>query len=143
MTERSQNSHIKDPKEISLEDQILLGQDPYIVVSFDEQHKEPNSVVSKQGPEILNSNKVYGQVSPILAIRSTPQAQQPMRKQKRRHNYDDITVLSNRSDKCFAIKKGTTNAFSAALGLWKGKEDMNLASRKFLRRMVKTVLCIG
>ncbi|KAK1352422.1 hypothetical protein POM88_053361 [Heracleum sosnowskyi] len=61
-----------------------------------EQHKEPNSVVSKQGPEILNSNKAYGQVSPKLAIRSTPQAQQPMRKQRRRHNYDDITVLSNR-----------------------------------------------
>ncbi|KAK1393872.1 hypothetical protein POM88_012928 [Heracleum sosnowskyi] len=56
---RSQDSHIKDPKEISLEDQILLGQDPYIVVSFDEQHKERNSVVSKQGPEILNSNKAY------------------------------------------------------------------------------------
>ncbi|KAK1377983.1 hypothetical protein POM88_024727 [Heracleum sosnowskyi] len=32
-------------------------------------------------------------------------------------------------------RKGTTNAFSAALGLWKGKEDMNLASRNFLCRM--------
>ncbi|KAK1377984.1 hypothetical protein POM88_024728 [Heracleum sosnowskyi] len=62
---RLQDSHIKDPKEISLE----------------------------------------GQVSPKLAIRSTPQAQQPMRKQRRRHNYDDITVLRLCNDLCDAYKK--------------------------------------
>lgn len=46
-----------------------------------------------------------GQVSPKLAIRSTPPAHQPMRKQ-RRHHYDDITVLSNRYRPYLLSKRG-------------------------------------
>ncbi|KAK1389825.1 hypothetical protein POM88_018003 [Heracleum sosnowskyi] len=55
--------YLKQKETDSLAAELVPGVSPLPL----EQHKEPNSVVSKQGLEILNSNKAYGHVSPKQA----------------------------------------------------------------------------
>ncbi|KAK1366129.1 hypothetical protein POM88_041690 [Heracleum sosnowskyi] len=59
--------YLKQKETDSLAAELVRGVSPLPL----EQHKEPNSVVSKQGPEILNSNKAYGHVLPKLASDSS------------------------------------------------------------------------
>ncbi|KAL8092118.1 sister chromatid cohesion 1 protein 3 [Apium graveolens] len=61
--------------------------------------EEPLSAALEQEPENIGSDNVIGgeHVTPELALRSTPPAEQPKRRPKRRRLYfDEETVLSNR-----------------------------------------------
>ncbi|CAK9188217.1 unnamed protein product, partial [Ilex paraguariensis] len=62
-----------------------------------QKYHEPPSATSKQASEIYDTHISFGgYTSPELAIRSTPPVEQPKAKpRKRKHYYDESTVLTN------------------------------------------------
>ncbi|KAF2319410.1 hypothetical protein GH714_015604 [Hevea brasiliensis] len=114
-----------DQKEIPSpfkEDALLSGgrSSPFL------QCPEPfNSAASQEAPEVFDTRIPFGNTSPELALRSTPPVQQPRpRPRKRKHFFDEATVLTNKF-----MKKALENSSdisrkrreipSTALGIWK------------------------
>ncbi|KAF2319396.1 hypothetical protein GH714_015498 [Hevea brasiliensis] len=86
-----------DQKEIPSpfkEDALLSGgrSSPFL------QCPEPfNSAASQEAPEVFDTRIPFGNTSPELALRSTPPVQQPRpRPRKRKHFFDEATVLTNK-----------------------------------------------
>ncbi|XP_057991691.1 sister chromatid cohesion 1 protein 3 isoform X2 [Hevea brasiliensis] len=114
-----------DQKEIPSpfkEDALLSGgrSSPFL------QCPEPfNSAASQEAPEVFDTRIPFGNTSPELALRSTPPVQQPRpRPRKRKHFFDEATVLTNKF-----MKKALENSSdisrkrreipSTALAIWK------------------------
>ncbi|XP_021656671.2 sister chromatid cohesion 1 protein 3 isoform X2 [Hevea brasiliensis] len=97
---------------------------------FQQCSEPPKSSASQEAPGIFDTHISFGNISPELAIRSTPPVQQP-RPRKRKHFFDELTVLTNKF-----MKKALENSSdilrkrreipSTALGIWK----LNNALRK-------------
>ncbi|XP_015571019.1 sister chromatid cohesion 1 protein 3 [Ricinus communis] len=96
---------------------------------FQQRSESPNSA-SRDAPGIFDSHISFGRVSPELAIRSTPAVQQPRpRTRKRKHFFDEATVLTNKF-----MKKALENSKdilrkrreipSTALGIWKLRNSL-------------------
>ncbi|CAK9154912.1 unnamed protein product [Ilex paraguariensis] len=90
-----------------------------------QQCQEPPSAASKQASEIYDTHISFGHVSPELAIQSTPPAEQPKgRPRKRKHHYDESTVLTNKFMKraltdSSDIQRVRRDCPCSALGFWK------------------------
>uniref|UniRef100_A0A6N2MNS0 Rad21/Rec8-like protein N-terminal domain-containing protein n=1 Tax=Salix viminalis TaxID=40686 RepID=A0A6N2MNS0_SALVM len=101
---------------------------------FQQHSKAPTSATSQDIPDIFDTHGSFGNVSPQFAIRSTPPvqqpqpgpppAQQPRPRRRRKMQFDEATVLTNRfmktalEDSSDLIRQKRMK-LSSTLGIWR------------------------
>ncbi|KAJ8899220.1 hypothetical protein K2173_012396 [Erythroxylum novogranatense] len=107
--------------------------------------QQPASAASQEAPDVFDTHVSFGLKSPDLALRSSPQVQQPQRRpRKRKHFFDESTVLTNKFMKtalegCHDLLRKRRETPSSALGVWKLKNNLR-KEQVFLQPLI-TGLC--
>ncbi|KAK9272810.1 hypothetical protein L1049_003188 [Liquidambar formosana] len=130
---------IMNEKEIPspIAEDILIPGGPSL--PFQQRSEPPASAASEEAPDIFDTHTSYGHLSPELAIPSTPPAELPKPKsRKRKQLFDESTVLSNKFMKkaledSHDLLRKRRNIPCSLLGVWKltnrlRKEQMFLES---------------